>query len=445
MRAALIQSESADVPVKLRSWLLLVLWFSIPTLLWSLIFRSFALCLDPLFIWVVSRLLSRRIALLVRAAWACAFVVAVLSVWYVMPWAYGFYFFEALPYSPPSVLFSCSAAAACLSWFVAYGDIERFPRLPARYLWVAGGAVVAFKFAIIIAAGRSADVNQRLRSQLITVGRIAVEQWPIARRSPAIVGTPGLTFDSFIREQSALPDKVVLMVVESWAERPAELKLIQQEMRGDRLRIVKSGYTAYRGATLSGEIRELCSRYVASIDTSINGWQSECAPQLIGKRGYDVVGLHGFNKDFYSRQTFWRAFGLTQGVFVDALPSLEHCPGPFQGVCDDNLIREGVGRLFADDAKRFLYLLTLSSHEPMLKSATDRPPGRLFEGLPAVHGTQVVTRRAISSLITELERANRNQCVLAYVVGDHQPPSAASSGLFPADKVPFIAFEYNCR
>jgi phosphoglycerol transferase MdoB-like AlkP superfamily enzyme len=92
----------------------------------------------------------------------------------------------------------------------------------------------------------------------------------------------------------------------------------------------------------------------------------------------------------------------------------------------------------------FVYMLTLSSHEP-LDPAVLAMRGKYFNEIKVVHPTQIVTRRAISALVSRLEERANSPCTLIYIVGDHQPPTASAQGnLFAPGKVPYLAFTQSC-
>jgi hypothetical protein len=430
---------------KLHSSLSNTLWLFVPTLLWSLVFHGLVLCIDPLLLQALDGRVRRGIAVALRSAWAVMFGVALLYAWNITPPTYSFYLHEALPFCPPSVLASMLVAVLALSWFSTSRTTARLPRALSLTLVGAAFVLLAFKLAVVAVAGQPAALQKRIKSQVVTVGRMG---WATLFRPPpsTVRGTPQVTFNGFMRGQPELPAKLILMVVESWGERPAELERIAAEIAGARVRVVGSGFTTYRGATLSGEFRELCSQYVAPTDVLKKGQAGiDCAPGRLAGKGYKAIGLHGYQKGFYARATFWQRFGIPEGIFREELTGMEQCVGPFEGVCDESLVRRGVELLGRDEGKRLVYMLTLSSHEPLDRRVLARPPGRYFGDVKVVHPTQLVTRRAISALLSELTSRADQPCTMAYVVGDHQPPSAsATRDVFVENKVPFLAFKYNC-
>lgn len=420
----------------------MVAWILGPSVLWSFVFRQVFFCIDPLLIHPVGKLVPRWLRLLLRALWILGFAGALLFAWNITPQSYAFYWQEALPFSPASVWLSLGVTLAFLGWFLLYRTNEREPILVARSMLCAGVVLLALKALSTLGLLQLGWVQDYVRSPVLGFGKMLAE---MRHDEEAPVSEAyGPTFYAFVRAQPMLPPKIVLMVVESWGETTESLQQMVAAMRNERVRVVASGLTTYRGSTLSGEFRELCAKdLMPTGDAERRSSTIECAPALLERKGYQVTGVHGYKRFFYARGTFWTRFGLHRAEFREELAGLPQCPGPFEGVCDTDLIRRGVD-LLDQDGKRFVYLLTLSSHEPIPPSAL-QVPGALFRDIHVVHPAQVVTRRAVSDLVLALDSKPAQPCTLVYVAGDHQPPSATGRhGMFEKSKVPFLAFTYNC-
>lgn len=424
--------------------ILAVLWLLVPSILWSCSLQSPVLCIDPLLFPALERRLPPRAGRALRWCWAALYLMALLVAWNVGPDTYGFYVREALPYAPATVLAALAVAFVAMLWFGAQGR-----RVVGAAPWP--GPLFALGMALLLVKGLAAmeivhqpSVRQALRSTtLISARRYLLPDRVGGTKTTAT--TPDRTFYALVKRRAVLPQDVVLMVVESWGETNDALARMAADVERRGFHIVDQGFTTYRGATLSGEIRELCGTYLQPSNALVADMATlDCAPQALHRRGYRVMGYHGFLKTFYARDVFWNRFGIGSRTFRDALPDAPRCPGPFPGVCDEALIRTGVGALDAAAGPAFLYMLTLSSHEPLDPDAL-KGRGALFNEVPVVHPTQVVTRRAISALVLDLQGRRRHACTLAYVVGDHQPPSAsAKGGIFQSGKVPYLAFSRDC-
>jgi hypothetical protein len=420
-------------------------WLVVPSLLWSIVFHQPSLCIDPLFLQAVERKLSLRLALTIRALWALGFSGALLFAWNVTPDSYLFFLREALPFSPPRVIVSVVLTVLLLLWFVLYCGPKGQPPLSSRTLLAVGTLLFVLKSLALSDAAMMNPVQEYVRSPTVGLARMLLDYRKRAMASDA-TGTPRETFNAFVRRQPTLPPKIVLMVVESWAEEAASLDKVVVALQSDRVRVLDAGFTVYRGSTLSGELRELCSQYVLpSEGLKQRASQLDCAGEFLGGKGYRSVGLHGYERAFYARAAFWRRFGIEKDLFIDEFEGAKRCAGPFVGVCDADLVQRGVELLNREPGMNFVYLLTLTSHEPLDPSVLKQHTNR-FSAIKVAHPTQVVTRAAIAGMLDELERRVDRTCTLLYVVGDHQPPSASSAAtaVFESNKVPYLALSFDC-
>ena len=87
----------------------------------------------------------------------------------------------------------------------------------------------------------------------------------------------------------------------------------------------------------------------------------------------------------------------------------------------------------------FVYVLTLSSHEPVREPDADRACA-WFAGVPEAVVTQRVARQSLCHLARGLEARPELAGAYVYVVGDHAPPSIAHTGLVPFGVVPYLVF-----
>ncbi|PHV33805.1 hypothetical protein CSQ94_11315 [Janthinobacterium sp. BJB312] len=94
--------------------------------------------------------------------------------------------------------------------------------------------------------------------------------------------------------------------------------------------------------------------------------------------------------------------------------------------------------------KAFLYMLSLSSHEPVASSMLEVPT-QYFRDIDAIEDSQIVARNAIGSMVATLSISADLGCTEAYIVGDHQPPSAVNSEQFPANQVPYMRMSFHCH
>jgi hypothetical protein len=428
-----------------RSRVLSLTWLLVPTLLWSLFLRIPVLCIDPFVLLVIERHIPPKLVVFCRLIWVVIFAMTLLMCWNIFPYAYLFYLHEALPFTPRFVLGGLCVATVLLLWFSLLSNVLQ--RMGAWYKWVISFGVIAFLMKISAAMGivYAPSIRQYIKSPTLASAHLLISSLGTNGNTLDITKTPENTFYSFIKRQTTLPTRIVVMVVESWGEKGDTLAAMAGDVQNNGFQVKKYGFTSYINSTLSGEFRELCSKYVQPSDDMMDEMGNlSCAPQYLYDKGYQVTGVHGYQPAFYARSTFWTRFGIKNQLFGDKFKGDPQCPGPFPAICDENLIRRSIDILDNAAKPALVYILTISSHEPLDPAALDHH-GNYFSEIKVDHPTQVVTRRAISALMQSLKAGGTSGCTLAYIAGDHQPPSAsAQGGIFEVGKVPYLAFTRNC-
>ena len=427
-----------------HSRILAFIWLLVPTLLWSLFLHNIALCIDPLLFLAIEQRVSSRVAFYIRLFWGVVFTITLLWAWNIGPGTYLFYVREALPYTPNFILGMLGFALVVLIWFIIARDISEKIGGWRRWILNVGVALCIVKGLAAMEIIHEPAFRQHIRSPVLGSARLLFESVN-ANSHKVAVETPEHTFYSFLQGDKVVPSRVVLMLVESWGETQDALANIAGDIKSRGFQSVKYGFVGYRGSTLSGEFRELCAKYVQPSDGLMGEMANlRCAPMYLHDKGFRVMGFHGYQASFYARSTFWARFGIDNQMFADQFKSQRKCPGPFPGVCDENLIQKSIDMLDDSAKPSFVYMLTLSSHEP-LDPVTLESRGAYFNEVKVIHPTQIVTRRAVSTLVSRLEARRNAACTLVYVVGDHQPPSASARGnLFEPGKVPYLAFTQGC-
>lgn len=393
--------------------------------------------------------LSAPLQVLVRVAYLLASAVGLLHAWnitvYTLPFYFRFVTFDTLPWSPSQLL----AAAACVVAFA-------WP-LP-RYVGRSSVAVVAAAVGVVLILAKAIPlahevpkfgprVQAHVRSPALRAaydfadaGRAIARDFAAddaaAARPPA---PPGPTFAAAVDALPRTPDKLLLVVVEAWSESGASFAAVRDVLASHGHVVSDSGYTPYRGSTLPGELRELCAKFVSLGRFRPGGVDTRgCLPQRLHAAGYRTVGVHGYTRAFYLRDAVWRDLGFEQRRFVDGLPHARRCGGPFAGVCDSAAIEHALDEL-ARPGRAFVYVLTLSSHEPVREPDADRAC-TWFAAVPEAIVTQRVARQSLCHLAQGLARRPALSGAYVYVVGDHAPPSIAHTGLVPPGVVPYLVF-----
>jgi len=429
-----------------RSRILLLTWLLVPTLLWSLFLHAPVLCIDPLLLPAVERRVAPKFVVFGRLIWVVLFAITLLMAWNIYPNTYFFYLHEALPFTPRFVLWALAISAALLIWFALLPNVLQRMGRWSTWAFSAGAIVSVMKFSVVLGVVDAPSIRNHIKSPTMGGARMLLSSMGANKgKAGTVVETPENTFNSFVKQQDALPPQVILMLVESWGEKQDTLAAMAGDIQSQGFQVKKYGLTSYIASTLSGEFRELCSKYIQPSD----GLMDEkgdlgCAPQYLYDKGYQVTGVHGYQAVFYARSTFWRRFGIKNQIFGNKLQNLPQCPGPFPAACDESLIHVSVDMLDNSVKPEFLYILTISSHEPVDSAALNHR-GKYFNELKVDHPTQIVTRRAISALLARLQERKSPGCTLIYIAGDHQPPSASAQGdIFETGKVPYMAFTQNC-
>lgn len=256
-----------------------------------------------------------------------------------------------------------------------------------------------------------------------------------------------------LRAGGDVPERIVLVVVESLGKYThADLNDLQWgafDAEALRRRYdVQIGSIPQAGSTVKGEIRELCGALSASVrpDPSLLPVE-DCLPQLLGRRGYRTVALHGFRREMFARWNWYPALGFDEILFDEeiaaAVAAGRRCGTAFNGVCDADVWSLIEGRLRADPLPLFVYWLTLNAHSPI--SASDAAASDLDCARSAItveHDELCTLLRLHDVVLDRIARTaltNELPSTAFIVVGDH-PPSlfgAREQRYVVPDSVPY--------
>ena len=239
-----------------------------------------------------------------------------------------------------------------------------------------------------------------------------------------------LQFDHASRLLAQPPSAKILFIVnESWGQpkNPAlqDAVLAKLAAERDRFDIWQVGHFPFVGATVQGEIRELCVLQVQglALRRTPAGRFADCLPNRLRQQGYMTIAQHGASSLLYDRSSWYPKAGFAQVVAAEQLMGKPTCQA-FNGVCDSALFAV-VKEAFAHHPKLFFYWMTLTSH-------TDYPAEDLFNhrldcaayGLPA--DTMLCRNFGLQTQffdeLAELVRQPEMRGVEVIVVGDHPPP-----------------------
>ena len=223
--------------------------------------------------------------------------------------------------------------------------------------------------------------------------------------------------------------KILFIVNESWGQ-PKNPALQEAVLGGllaqkDRFEFWESGHFRFVGATVQGEIRELCSLSVDgfALKRTPASQFAGCLPNKLKQQGYTTMALHGASSALYDRSSWWPEAGFNQITTAEYLIGQPTCMA-FNGVCDSALF-DNVSQAFSTHDKLFFYWMTLTSH-------ADYPEKDLFNhrlqceqyGLPKetmLCGSFSLQTQFFDGL-AELIKQPEMRGVEVIVVGDHSPP-----------------------
>lgn len=234
-------------------------------------------------------------------------------------------------------------------------------------------------------------------------------------------------------------DKMVLIVAESWGMARTEqmqndilAKILQQK---DKLDFIEKGYIDFEGATVQGELRELCQLNVRgfALSRSPDSEFAHCLPNQLKQAGYHTIAVHGTSGKLYDRDSWYVKAGFQEMVFGENLLGMRRCAA-FSGVCDTEIAREVIPEKFKNKQNLFLYWLTLTSHQPYEKN--DIHNTRFNCNQYGMKSTGDICRNAqletqfFDDVATWLNKPEMKG-VEVVIVGDHMPPILDGETIHP--------------
>jgi len=246
---------------------------------------------------------------------------------------------------------------------------------------------------------------------------------------------------------------VVFVLVESWGKSLSgdlEGALVQPYVGSDLKEryTVSRGAVPFHGATVAGELRELCSSAMGFGVISAPAVQlKNCLPAKLELMGYHTVGVHGFGSGMFERSAWYRKMRFDETWFRDELKGqgLPQCPGPFPGICDAAISGWIGDRLQANsDSPQFIYWVTLNSHLPVpVPNLVNDPPAcsriASIANDPAICSWYQLVFNVHRS-VSELAMRSMARPTVFVIVGDHAPPFSAPElrSQFSDAVVPYI-------
>jgi hypothetical protein len=247
-----------------------------------------------------------------------------------------------------------------------------------------------------------------------------------------------------------LPD-IVFVLVESWGRAESE-QLASALTAPYRSKAIKGMYqvsmgtTAFHGATVAGELRELCGTTLGlGVIAAPAAGLKDCLPERLQKSGYHTVAVHGFDGAMFERISWYPKMGFEETWFRRDFKErgLPECPGPLPGICDAAIAGWLGDRLEEARAPQFIYWVTLNSHLPVPLTNGVVDPA-------SCSGIAMLSDEALCAWYQLVENVHRSVADLAVrrtkrpsifvIVGDHAPPfaSEARREQFSSSVVPYV-------
>lgn len=201
---------------------------------------------------------------------------------------------------------------------------------------------------------------------------------------------------------------------------------------------VTFGETAANGSTIHVEIRELCGGFLAG--GLFDDGNGHCLPSELGRHGYRTLAIHANHARVYGRDTWYSKIGFERYVSADTgeMPSTESF-GRWGTLLDRDSIEWAANQLtVADGTRKFVYLLTVSTHLPATMLPDALPDPRCLAVAPEHACVHLANLRSVIAAATE--SAKKLHDITIVLVGDHPPPfvSPRSRSTFSRDTVPYV-------
>ena len=243
--------------------------------------------------------------------------------------------------------------------------------------------------------------------------------------------------------------KILLIVAESLGSLKNEVA--QQEVfrkiseQKDLYEFLTIGEVHIEGATVQGEIRELCNlRLHSGHDTrhfTADDFSS-CLPQTLSKQGYHTVAFHGAGSSMYHRASLYPKLGFQKTVFHEHMQDAKRCHS-FKGVCDGEIFPMVAQELVKHD-QALVYWLTLTSHYPY--SEKDILNHRFDCGQFNIESNSICRNIQMQTQfmdsLAELSRQPEMRGVEVLIVGDHMPVAFERENAYQSIKLNYSAFAH---
>ena len=251
-------------------------------------------------------------------------------------------------------------------------------------------------------------------------------------------------------EQKAKANNGVLLIVSESFGMPKDpaifAALIQPLKSNIKYEEYNEGHFSYIGATLHGELRELCHAHPQNFNLKqlTQGFE-HCLPHQLAQYGYQSTAMHGALGIMYDRKFWYPRAGFEQTIFFENYSWARRCYS-FPGACDIDMMSI-VEQTFTSPSKQFFYWLTLNTHaiydaRDIHIQALNCAAFNIPEHSATCRNFQLHAQ--FFSQLSHLLRKPVFKGVEVIIVGDHTPPilnNAEKEKYFLGNDVAWISFK----
>lgn len=232
-------------------------------------------------------------------------------------------------------------------------------------------------------------------------------------------------------------NKTLLIVAESWGvarkESVTDDMLANIYAQQGNFDFIERGYFDFSGATVEGELRELCQLGVhggyafSKVGDEFKG----CLPHRFANLGHHTIGMHAGFSQIYERDFLYPKMGFKETIFAEQHSDKKRCSA-FNGICDGEMFGV-VAEQFAKHDKLFFYWLTLTSHSsyPKKDIHNHRLDCRKYELPDGDICNNFMLHTQFFDDLSELIKRPEMAGVEVVVVGDHMPPLMMREPIHP--------------
>lgn len=251
-----------------------------------------------------------------------------------------------------------------------------------------------------------------------------------------------------IFEQVDLPNKVLLIVNESWGvplDNSIKDDVLSPIYNSIDTSSIKVDDFSFTGFTLHGELRELCRNSPAhfNLRNQITGFEA-CLPHKFNKLGYSTIAVHGALGLMYDRIYWYPRAGFQKMLFRDHGMNLmkSRCYS-YPGNCDAD-IKIKIAEEFKKSNKIFLYWLTLNTHASYDKRdlKIDKFDCQKYNIESTTESCRnLKLQKQFFIILADMITGPEFKDTKVIVVGDHEPPIInKEKNIFVSERVPVISF-----